>query len=174
MERSYSPEEAEEGVKRVYSARDDPFLGCDIITGFPGETQEEFEKTYDFFHWLRLIGIHVFPFSRRPGTEAWDFKNRVTENEAGLRVAKLSALARRNRQAYISRWTEKEVEAIVEDGEDQQPDSIPAISANYLKLLVSLKESNRPKPGSLLRCRIQGIGKEEPGMSKYDARAEVL
>ena len=167
MKRIYSPEEAEEGIRLLRSAKGDPFLGCDIITGFPGESRDEFEKSYDFCQNLGFIGIHVFPFSRRPGTEAWDFNDRVTEKEAGLRAEKLMGLAQKNRETYIKRWIGKTVEAVVE--ESGEPDSVQALSENYLKLLVTLKDRPKPKAGSLIRCRIlQG-----PAPERFDAMAEV-
>jgi threonylcarbamoyladenosine tRNA methylthiotransferase MtaB len=180
MKRSYTPKEAEERIRLIRAARDDPFIACDIITGFPGETQDDFEKTYDFCQSLEFTGIHVFPFSRRPGTPAWDYKDRVTENEAGLRAERLSNLARKNLRVYINRWIGKEVEAIVENDENSEiieneapgKNAVSVLSANYLKLLVSLKEGGTPpKPGSLLHCRILGVPEDA---SRFDANAELL
>ena len=168
MKRSYTPEEALEGIMLLRSARDDPFLGCDIITGFPGESPKEFEKTYIFCQNIGFPGIHVFPFSRRPGTEAWNFKERVSEREAGYRVEKLVSLAQINRSIYIERWTGRTVEAIVEKGEEQHEHTVQALSANYLKLLVSLNKKPLPKAGSLIQCKI--IEKTD----RFDALAEIV
>ena len=179
MKRLYTPKEAEKGIKLLKEAKGDPFLGCDIITGFPGESREEFEKTYDFCKKIGFAGIHVFPFSRRPGTEAWDFKDRVTEKEAGLRAEALSYLAHNNREAYIKRWTGKTIEALVEEEEGPRPDYVPALSANYIKLRVLFKNRPRPKAGTLLLCRIikdTAIpgGFEQKNRECFDVMAEIL
>jgi threonylcarbamoyladenosine tRNA methylthiotransferase MtaB len=169
MNRSYTPEEALECIALLKSAKGDPFLGCDIITGFPGETSAEFDKTFNFCKEAGFAGIHAFPFSRRPDTEAWNFKDRVTEKEAGIRAEKLIELAQMQRREYASRWIGREVEAIAEEE--------VFLSENYLKLYVSDKEGYKPKVGKAYRCRVLGKpgNKSEALVShRFDAEAEII
>jgi threonylcarbamoyladenosine tRNA methylthiotransferase MtaB len=169
MNRSYTPEEALECIALLQSAKGDPFLGCDIITGFPGETNAEFDKTFNFCQKAGFAGIHAFPFSRRPGTEAWDFKDRVTEKEAGIRVEKLNGLARMQRQDYVGRWIGRDVEAVAEE------DAL--LSENYLRLYVSSKNGFKLEAGRAYRCRIlrrPDTKKDDLLYRRFDAEADII
>jgi threonylcarbamoyladenosine tRNA methylthiotransferase MtaB len=158
MRRAYAPEDVEQGAALLRSLRDDPFLACDIITGFPGETAGEFEKTYELCRRIGFAWIHAFPYSRRPGTEAYGFKEAVPEREAALRMDRLLVLAREGRYAYIKRWMGKTVEAIVEAPEKTAAPFTAAVSDNYLKLVIPRDAGQAPfPPGSSLRCRIRAF-----------------
>jgi threonylcarbamoyladenosine tRNA methylthiotransferase MtaB len=159
MRRPYSPDDVEQAVRRLRELRDDPFLACDIITGFPGETADDFEQTLELCRRLDFAWIHAFPFSKRPGTEAWHFRQTVPEREAVARVEALLDLARQGRAAYIERWQGRVVEAVVQgDG---------ALTENYLKLALPQSEA-QSTPGSLIRCRIDGAF--SPPDPHFDAR----
>jgi threonylcarbamoyladenosine tRNA methylthiotransferase MtaB len=185
MNRLYSPEEALECITQLRYAKVDPFLGCDIITGFPGENSGEFDKTFDFCQKVGFAGIHAFPFSRRPGTEAWDFEDHITEEEAGIRAAKLIELARAQRQDYVGRWVGREVEAVaiedaLRDDLAEQPgyslkNYAPALSENYLKLLIH-KNGHKPKAGAAYLCRIVKpcIENQKSLFRQFDAEAEII
>jgi threonylcarbamoyladenosine tRNA methylthiotransferase MtaB len=170
MRRVYTPAAVETAVRRLRELRGDPFLACDIIAGFPGETPAEFAETYELCRRSRFAWIHAFPFSRRPGSEAWDFPDRVPEREAVSRVESLMSLARQGRAAYIRAWAGKTVAAIVEEGEDKA--FLTALSENYLKLRLPLPpDQPPPSPGTLIDCRITELpGQGDP---RFDATAEL-
>ncbi|GHV66726.1 tRNA (N(6)-L-threonylcarbamoyladenosine(37)-C(2))-methylthiotransferase MtaB [Spirochaetia bacterium] len=177
MRRPYGPEAVEQAVAALRSVKDDPFLAADFIAGFPGETVEEFEKTLALCRRVGFAWIHAFPYSPRQGTEAFLFKNPVTEREAGKRVKALLALARQGREAYIRRWTDRETEAVFETG--HFPGFAPALSANYLKLLVKLPPglpaAALASPGRPFRCLLRPFPPEEgPLPASFDAAAEFL
>ena len=169
MGRAYSSADIEKTVETLRSVKEDPFLACDIIAAFPGESDAEFEKTHVLCERLDFAWIHAFPFSRRPGTAAYDFPDRVNERESKKRVELLTALARKGRARYIDRWKGREVEAIVESGRKPGGAFVPGVSENYLKLLIGYKEGPVPLPGSLLCCRIT---EEAPKDMHYDILAE--
>jgi threonylcarbamoyladenosine tRNA methylthiotransferase MtaB len=170
MRRQYSPEDIEQGVRQLRVVKDDPFLACDIITGFPGETDEAFERTYELCRTIGFAWIHAFPYSPRPGTAAYTFKEFVSEREACLRADRLLVLGRECRQQYIRRWIGKTVEATVEA--TIQPPFVTVVSDNYLKLLLSLADEAPPKPGSIVRCRIKDFPNKEALFSRFDGIAE--
>jgi len=167
MGRTYSPDDIREKTALLRMARNDPFLACDIIAGFPGETKDEFMKTFAFCEEMNFAWIHAFPFSPRPGTAAFGFSGRVSEKEKTARVERLRELAARGRQEYIRRWEGKEVEAVVERGDDLAEGLAAGVSENYLKIRVNYGNAPRPSPGSLIRCRIKGINTN----SSFDATA---
>jgi len=167
MGRPYSPDDIEKIVALLSHIRQDPFLACDIIAGFSGETECEFEKTYTLMEKLGFAWIHAFPYSKRPGTAAFSFSDNVSGKDAARRVELLTSLARKGRLDYIQRWRGREVEAVVEAGENSLKGMVQAVTENYLKVCVDYGEEKAPAQGSLIRCRIAEIA--ETG--SYDALA---
>ncbi|MDR1956150.1 MAG: tRNA (N(6)-L-threonylcarbamoyladenosine(37)-C(2))-methylthiotransferase MtaB [Treponema sp.] len=174
MGRRYTPETIETGVRRLRAVKDDPFLACDIITGFPGETAEEFEKTYALCRGIGFAWIHAFPYSPRPGTEAYTYPGAVSEREAVLRVDRLITLGREGRHAYSRRWLGREVEAVLEAHGEPHPSEAVGVADNYLKLLVRFPDHEPPLTGKPCRCRIYGFPEEHGAFSRFDALAECL
>jgi threonylcarbamoyladenosine tRNA methylthiotransferase MtaB len=161
MGRNYSAETTEEAAALLRRVKDDPFLACDIITGFPGETESEFKETYELCEKTGFAWIHVFPFSKRPGTPAWSFPQTIPEKVTTERVRLFTDLAKRGRADYISRWLGRETEVLIEKGGGKE---CHGISENYLKLLIKYKGEKAPPPGSILRCK---LGAEKTGV--FDA-----
>jgi len=175
MGRSYNVQTVEKAASLLRRAKDDPFLACDIITGFPGETNADFEETLELCKKLDFAWIHVFPYSKRPGTPACSFSGAVMESEITRRVQILTNLARQGRADYVRRRLGKEVDVLVEKGNPCR-----GVSENYLKLLVHYKGEKAPPPGSVLRCKIieedhhtgaRGFTEDTEG---YDAIAEEV
>ncbi|MDR0387554.1 MAG: tRNA (N(6)-L-threonylcarbamoyladenosine(37)-C(2))-methylthiotransferase MtaB [Treponema sp.] len=173
MRRRYTPEDAAAAVRELRSCRDDPFMACDIITGFPGETGTEFRRTYELCRSLDFAWIHAFPYSRRPGTEAAAFKPSVSERDAAVRVEALLSLARRGREGYIGRWLGKTAEALTEAPGGEAGPYIPALSENYLRLAIPAPDGVGPfPPGTALRCRISALPGD--GLGRFDACGEII
>ena len=175
MERPYTSLDVLRAVKELRSVKDDPFLACDIIAGFPGESEDHFENTYNLCQSMAFSWIHIFPFSPRPGTAAYSFKDRVAESEVKQRCERLNFLSKKGRKEYIERWKGREVEAIVESSDKDSkcssvPAFVPATSDNYLKLLVRCEDKELPAPGSLVKCR---ISTKLGAPSSFDAEAAI-
>ena len=168
MGRRYVPEEIERNIGALRERKDDPFLACDIIAGFPGETPDEFEETRLLCERTGFAWIHAFPYSRRPGTAAAAFRNPVSEREAAARVECLGALASSSRAAYIRRWLGKTVEVIPEKPEAALPGFSAAVSENYLRILIPHK-GEPPPAGKPLFCRIAPLTDKT---GRFDARGE--
>lgn len=181
MGRTYSPESIEEGVSLLRSAKGDPFFACDMITGFPGETGGEFEKTYELCRRMDFSWIHAFPYSPRPGTAAYRFTGQVCEREAVSRVKALLDLAQQGRRDYIRRWIGKKVDAVIEGktphGGGKNVPYVTALSDNYLRLLFPAWGTDPLPPGRVVPCRIRTLdesGPDLPGISRFDAVGERL
>lgn len=94
MRRRYNTGRFAERIARVREAMPDAFVGVDVIVGFPGETEEDFEETYRFLaEAVRPSYLHIFPYSVRPGTPAAEFPERVLPAVAAERVARLGCLS---------------------------------------------------------------------------------
>jgi threonylcarbamoyladenosine tRNA methylthiotransferase MtaB len=155
MGRLYGPEELLRGAALLRTIKDDPFLACDLITGFPGEREGDFEKTRALCEEIGFAGIHAFPYSPRPGTAAWSFGSPVDPKTAARRVALLLDLARRGRRDYAKRWAGREVEVIVEEKSEKKTGQIPGISDNYLRVLIQKDPGRKiPPAGTALVCRL--------------------
>ncbi len=92
MRRKYTAEDVARSLTRIAKIPD-VFVGMDVITGFPGETNAEFKDTYDRLSSLPWTRIHVFPYSERPGTKAIRIENPVPPRERKLRSEKLRNLS---------------------------------------------------------------------------------
>ena len=77
------------------------FFGIDVIVGLPGETEELFQETYAFLERVRPAFIHVFPYSRRPGTRAAEWKDQVQDSLKTERVARLEALCEKLHAEFV-------------------------------------------------------------------------
>ncbi|MDR3130455.1 MAG: tRNA (N(6)-L-threonylcarbamoyladenosine(37)-C(2))-methylthiotransferase MtaB [Treponema sp.] len=171
MRRRYGPEDAARAVQALRSCRDDPFIACDIIAGFPGESGEKFLQSYELCRRLDFAWIHAFPYSRRPGTEAAGLKDQVSERDAAVRVEALLKLAKQGRKRYAGRQFGKAVDAVMETQDRGKGPYIPAVSENYLRLAVPVPQDGF-FPGKLLRCRIRPLPGD--GMDRFDAMGEEL
>lgn len=110
----------------------DVALGADIIAGFPGETEEDFEKTYRFLENSPLSYFHVFSYSPRPGTRAADF-GQVDGKVKKLRAARLRALSREKFQAFRRRFQGRELDGIVIE---RRSGGAEVLTANYLQVFI--------------------------------------
>ncbi len=115
MNRKYTIEEYKEKCELIRKYYDRPAITTDIICGFPGETEEEFETTYRNLVELQLYEMHVFPYSRRKGTVAADMKNQIDERVKAARSEKLIALRNRNQAAYEASFAGERVNILVEE-----------------------------------------------------------
>jgi threonylcarbamoyladenosine tRNA methylthiotransferase MtaB len=156
MRRAYNLHTVEKAISSLRSAKDNPFLAFDIITGFSGETETEFAKTLAFCEKTHFTWIHAFPYSRRPGTTAFTFGDPVPDLDKTRRMEALGALALYGRREYAKAWLGKELSAVVE--KDKGPcltrhpqNQCGAVSENYLKLLVKYN-GEAPPPGSSITC----------------------
>ena len=180
MRRRYRAEEVELAVSRLRSVKDDPFLACDVIAGFPAETAAEFDESYAGLKRLDFAWIHAFHFSPRPGTEAINLPGRVPERSAVERVERLLGLGRSGHEAYLHRWLDREVFAVAEtSGAAMDSGIYSALSENYLKLAVKAGALASPRPGCALRCRI--VSPYRPALANggdvgavADAQADLL
>jgi threonylcarbamoyladenosine tRNA methylthiotransferase MtaB len=153
MGRAYSADTVKNAAALLRKAKDDPFLACDIITGFPGETKAEFTETYELCREIGFAWIHVFPYSKRPGTKAFSFPEAVPEREISKRVKLFTDLAWQGRAGYINRWLGREVSVLIENN-PRSKTVCRGVSENYLKLFVQPKNGKPLPPGIVLSCRI--------------------
>lgn len=117
MNRRYTAQEYREKCEILRKYYPAPALTTDVITGFPGETEEEFETTYQFLKQAKLYKMHVFQYSPRKGTRAAVMPNQIDGNIKEARSKKLIELSNENQKMYNQQLVGKEVEVLFEDKE---------------------------------------------------------
>lgn len=115
MGRHYDAPQAAEAVRLLRTAKEDPFLAADVITGFDGETDGEFDETVHFVADNGFHTLHVFPFSPRPGTPAAHPKKPVPERIRDERAAILRASFRERLDDYRKKWGSRPADVIIEE-----------------------------------------------------------
>ena len=119
MNRKYTTIEVTEIIERLRKYYDDVILTTDIIVGFPEETEEEFDKTYEFLKQAQLYKMHVFQYSPRKGTRAASMPGQVDGNIKEMRSKKLIELSNENQLHYNKNLIGKKVEVLFEEKEIQ-------------------------------------------------------
>lgn len=115
MNRRYTTEQFRNIVTILRKAYEDVNLTTDIIVGFPGETEEEFNKTYEFLKEINFYKMHVFKYSPRKGTKAAVMANQVPGNIKEERSKKLIELSNENEFNYNSQYIGKDVDVLFEE-----------------------------------------------------------
>ena len=115
MNRRYTIEQFEEIVELLRKAYKDVLITTDIIVGFPGETDEEFNQTYNFLNKIKLYKMHVFKYSPRKGTKAVEMPNQVEGKTKELRSKKLIELSNKNQLSYNESYIGKDLEVLIEE-----------------------------------------------------------
>lgn len=164
MARRYEAKQVLDACNKIKAVKENPFLACDIITGFPGETDEDFQQTMELCKACDFAWVHVFPFSARPGTVAAEMKPKIPQSVSGERAARLAEWAAENKQKYIESYRGKIVDAVLEtvkkpavfaSGEGRS--IFHAVTENFLHCEISaLQGLTAPKPGDAIKLKILG------------------
>ncbi len=152
MNRRYTAAEAAEAFGRIRRRMPDASIGTDIITGFPGETDEEFAETCRFIERVGPSYLHVFPYSKRRSTSAakrWQPLERRVVHERARRVR---AIDRRLRRVYEERFIGRTLEVLLE-GEPSDSGHAVGHSRNYLKVAVPATAAGNRR---LVHVRVSG------------------
>lgn len=137
MNRKYSSAEYKEKCDILREVYDNPALTTDVICGFPGETPEEFEESYNFVKDIGFYEMHVFKYSRRHGTVADRLPDQIAENVKTERSKRLIELSEKMSEAYIASMKGKRAEIILEDeAEEDGEKGRVGFSAHYIKTFV--------------------------------------
>lgn len=115
MNRRYTSEEFYEKCEILRKYFEKPALTTDVIVGFPQETEEEFETTYEFLKKICFYETHIFKYSKREGTKAAVMQGQIPEQIKAKRSARLIELGEKNRRAYEESLAGKTVEVLVEE-----------------------------------------------------------
>ena len=138
MNRKYSCDEFFKVTEILREYFKDVNLTTDIIVGFPGETNEEFESTYEFLSKIKFYKMHIFKYSPREGTLAAKMTNQIDGNIKEERSQKLIELSNKNEREYNEKYIGKSVEVLFEEEKDGL---WSGYTKNYVRVFVESDES---------------------------------
>lgn len=141
MNRRYSTDDFRKIVKLLRDNIPEVALTTDIIVGFPGETDEEFETTYQFLKEVNFSKMHVFKYSPRKGTKAEKFPDQIDMKVKDIRSAKLIELSEQNEKAFASQYIEKEIDVLFENEHNGH-------TTNYIEVY----SKDDMKPNTIVKC----------------------
>ena len=151
MRRVYTAEQYAQVVADIRAAYGDRPVSftTDCICGFPGETQADFEESCAFLKKIGFLKVHVFPYSRRSGTPAYDFPDQVHEREKQERSRTMNALAEELRRDVLTTYEGMEDEVLLETALSE------TLFTGYTRLYVPVVVSAPGrKSGEIVRVRL--------------------
>lgn len=154
MNRRYTTKEFEEGVELIRKYYKNVALTTDIIVGFPGETDEEFNKTYEFLKRINFYQMHIFKYSPRKGTKAAVMPNQIDGNIKEQRSTKLIELSHNNEIKYNEKEVGKELEVL---WEEKEGDYIKGHTKNYKVVKIPYKNIEN----TISKAKIEKVEKLE-------------
>ena len=146
MHRKYRPWHYREKIEKIRAAMPTAAIGADVMVGFPGETDREFEETRRMIEELPFTYLHVFTFSARPGTPADRMPNQVPVRMARERNRILRELAAEKKRAFMREFVGHKIDAITLNVISETGDGIgtEALTDNYLKMkLIGHHDANQ-------------------------------
>jgi threonylcarbamoyladenosine tRNA methylthiotransferase MtaB len=153
MHRKYRPWHYREKIEKIRAAMPTAAIGADVMVGFPGEIDAEFEATRRMIEELPFTYLHVFTYSARPGTPAASMQNQVPVQMARERNRILRELAAGKKLAFMRSFIGKTIEAITLNQCGADVARTEALTDNYLKLqLDGCLEANR-----WVRTKVEGV-----------------
>jgi threonylcarbamoyladenosine tRNA methylthiotransferase MtaB len=156
MHRKYRPWHYRDKIKKIRAAMPTAAIGADVMVGFPGEDDAEFDSTRKMVEELPFTYLHVFTYSARPGTPAAEMPKHVPVHIARERNRMLRELASKKKLAFMRLFISKSLEAITLNaiGNDSEGAYTECLTDNYLKLrLRGSHQANRWQ-----NVKVQGIG----------------
>lgn len=152
MNRLYNSQQFSFKIEDICKRVPNIAVGTDIIVGFPGEGEPEFQNTYNLLESLPITFMHIFPFSPRPDTEALKMHDNTPFPVKKKRARALEALNKRKKTEYMTKQIGKTLDVLIE--ESRGDGACYGTSSNYLKILIPSKTYSR---GSLVCARIEGL-----------------
>jgi threonylcarbamoyladenosine tRNA methylthiotransferase MtaB len=159
MRRKYTTAEYAEKIEKIRKAMPGVAITTDVIVGFPGETDDMFERGYRFLEQVGFSQMHVFPYSKRTGTPAARMDNQVPDDVKQERVRRLIELSDRMHKAYAESCIGQVFTVIPErPGKETEPGWLVGYSDNYLPIAF---RAGQELIGSLCRVKLTAAGEHE-------------
>lgn len=136
MNRFYKTEDYLKLIEKINETFENPFLGSDVIAGFAGETDEDFETTRKNLLSSGLTQIHTFPYSKRKGTIGAEMENQVPVDIKNTRATIIKEISKEKLNNFIERNIGKTLEVLIEKHPDKHTGNLKGITRNYLTVQI--------------------------------------
>ncbi len=137
MGRHYDKKEYIKSVDYIKKVFKNPSITTDIIVGFPGETEEEFKESLDFIEKIGFSRVHIFPYSKRPGTKAATMENQLSKEEKKARAKRMKEIAKKSTEKFLQNQVGETLEVLFET---KKNDIYNGYSKNYCMVKTFSKE----------------------------------
>ena len=145
MNRKYTAEEYKGVVGKLREVFPDVAITTDLIVGFPGETDEEFQKTVDFVEEISFSAMHVFKYSSREGTPASKYKNQVRPQPKDARSKLISSIAIKNEEKFKKSFIGRSMKVLYEHSIDDKHSLFEGLTDNYIRVVSESQEDIKGK-----------------------------
>ena len=145
MNRKYTTGEYRRVVEKLREVFADVAITTDLIVGFPGETEEEFQKTVDFVEEIAFSGMHVFKYSQRSGTPAAKYENQVKPQVKDARSKVITAIAEKNEEKFKKAFIGRSKPVLYEQPFDGQKSLFEGLTDNYIRVVSESREDIKGK-----------------------------
>lgn len=154
MNRGYTTEEYKYIVQKLREKIKDVSITTDIIVGFPGESEEEFKKTYEFLEEIKLSKMHIFKYSPRVGTKACEIKEQIDGNIKDKRSSSLINLNKKLEKDFTNKFLKKGLKVLYEEKSNFEENSYEGYTPNYIKVVT---KSNMNLQGKIANTIIKDV-----------------
>lgn len=145
MNRKYTTGEYRKTVKKLREVFTDVAITTDLIVGFPGETDEEFQKTVDFIGEIAFSGMHVFKYSQRSGTPAAEYINQIKPQVKDARSKVITAIAEKNEEKFKKTFIGRCKSVLYEHPIHYEQSLFEGLTDNYIRVVSESQEDIRGK-----------------------------
>lgn len=136
MNRFYKTEDYLKLIEKINETFENPFLGSDVIAGFAGETEENFEITRKNLLSSGLTQIHTFPYSKRKGTIGAEMENQVPDDVKNSRATIIKEISKEKLNKFIEKNLGKTLEVLIEKHPDKHSQNLKGMTRNYLTVQI--------------------------------------
>lgn len=136
MNRFYKTEDYLKLIEKINETFENPFLGSDVIAGFAGETEEDFEITRKNLLSSGLTQIHTFPYSKRKGTIGAEMENQVPDDVKNSRATIIKEISKEKLNNFIKKNLGKTLEVLIEKHPDKHSQNLKGMTRNYLTVQI--------------------------------------
>lgn len=147
MKRPYDAALFEDIIHKIHNKAPYAGIGVDTLIGFPSESDKQFENTYALIEKLPVSYLHVFPFSARKGTPAFNFDHKVDPKVIKERCGRMRKLDKIKRESFIQKNLNRTLEGLVQNASDPKTGRLKAVTSNYLTIFL---EKNKCLKGKIL------------------------
>jgi len=155
MNRHYSAQRAHELIEQIVAIFPLAFVGSDVIAGFAGESEEDFQTTIENLNKSRLTQIHTFPYSIRKGTIAEKFENHLDVKTKELRATVIKQISVQKYADFLQKNSGAIQEVLIEKNLDKKTGLLKGVSRNYINVLVEQPSDSQDLRNTLQNVRIE-------------------